>query len=189
MQNLLEHIDKFVSLDESEKELLLSRISYVEARKKQFLLEAGKPGYKLFFVLKGCLRLYLITPKGNEQTHQFVIENWWMTDYLAFHNDSVSGFYVQAVERSEVAVLQKSDMDFLLEKIPKLERYFRLCYQKAVGAAQKRISYLFSLSAEERFHNMNDKFPEFVQRVPQYMLASYLDFSAEFLSKIRAGKV
>jgi hypothetical protein len=45
------------------------------------------------------------------------------------------------------------------------------------------------MSAEERYHHFNDHFPEFVQRVPQYMLASYLDFSAEFMSKIRAGKV
>ena len=189
MQNLLAHIDKFVSLDSQEQELLLSKVSFMDVRKKQHLLEAGKPGTKVFFVRKGCLRLYVLTEKGNEQTHQFVIENWWTADYLAFHNDDSSKFFIQAVENSEVAILEKQDMEFLMEKIPKLERYFRLCYQKAVGAAQKRITYLFSLSAEERFHNMNDHFPEFVQRVPQYMLASYLDFSAELLSKIRAGKV
>lgn len=189
MEALVSHIKKFVSLDEHETELLLSRVSFIASAKKQHLLEAGKPGFKLFFVLKGCLRLYAITPKGNEQTHQFVIENWWMADFLAFHNDTVSSFYIQAVEKSQVAVIEKPDLEFLVQKIPQLERYFRLCYQKSVGAAQKRISYLFSLSAEERFHNMNDQFPDFVQRVPQYMLASYLDFSAEFLSKIRAGKV
>lgn len=61
--------------------------------------------------------------------------------------------------------------------------------QKSFGASQVRIKYLFTMSAEERFHHMNNSFPEIVQRVPQYMIASYLDFSPEFLSKIRAGKV
>lgn len=189
MQNLLAHIEKFVSLDDSEKQLLMSGLSIVQAKKKEHLLYAGQSGDKLFFVLKGCLRMYLINEKGNEQTHQFVIENWWMGDYLAYHNDTPSEFSVQAVENSEIIVVEKSQLEPIIAQIPKLERYFRLCYQKAVGAAQRRIQYLFSMSAEERYHNMSSQFPDFVQRVPQYMLASYLDFSAEFLSKIRAGKV
>jgi len=189
MQNLLAHIDKFVALDEKEKQLVSSSFSVLQPRKKEHLLEAGKSADRMFFVLKGCLRLYIHNERGNEQTYQFIIENWWIADYLGFHNKSDALFNIQAVESSEVAEISRSDFDELLEKVPKLERYFRLCHQKTVGAAQKRISYLFSLSAEERYRNMNDHFPDFVQRVPQYMLASYLDFSAEFLSKIRAGKV
>ncbi|RZJ69306.1 Crp/Fnr family transcriptional regulator [Flavobacterium sp.] len=189
MQALLDHIAKFVSLDEQETEILLSGLTSLKPKKKEHLIKAGHVCDRLFFILKGCLRLYVITEKGNEQTHQFMIENWWLSDYLSFHNEMPGEFYIQAVENSEVIAIHKKDLEAILEKVPKLERYFRLCYQKAVGAAQKRIKYLFSMSAEERYHNMNDQFPEFVQRVPQYMLASYLDFSAEFLSKIRAGKV
>jgi hypothetical protein len=48
---------------------------------------------------------------------------------------------------------------------------------------------LFTMSAEERYNHLNNLFPEFVQRVPQYMIATYLDFSPEFMSKIRARKV
>ncbi len=189
MQALLDHIAKFISLDEKEAEILLSGLSEINPKKKEHLFEAGHVCDRLFFVVKGCLRLYVITEKGSEQTHQFMIENWWLSDYLSFHNGTPAEFYVQAVENSQVLTITKTDLEAVLAKVPKLERYFRLCYQKAVGAAQKRIKYLFSMSAEERYHNMNDQFPDFVQRVPQYMLASYLDFSAEFLSKIRAGKV
>ena len=85
--------------------------------------------------------------------------------------------------------MDKSVLEALLIEIPKLERYFRIVSQKAFGAMQMRIKFLFTMSAEERYHHFNDHFPEFVQRVPQYMIASYLDFSAEFMSKIRAGKV
>lgn len=189
MQNLKAHITKFIDLDGNQADLLDSFFTAEPVRKKQHLLEAGQPASKLFFVSKGLLRLYVITSKGTEQTHQFVIENWWLSDYLAFHNNEVSVFYIQAVENSEVIAIEKRDLEKLLLEIPNLERYFRLCYEKSVGAAQRRIQYLFSMSAEERYRNMSSQFPDFVQRVPQYMLASYLDFSAEFLSKIRAGKI
>lgn len=85
--------------------------------------------------------------------------------------------------------VEKGTLESLLIEIPKLERYFRIVSQKSFGAAQMRIKFLFTMSAEERYHHFNNLNPDFVQRVPQYMLASYLDFSAEFMSKIRAGKV
>jgi CRP-like cAMP-binding protein len=188
-EKILIHISKFISLDPNETDLLLSGLSFEKFKKKEHLLEAGKSAHNQYFVANGCLRLYIVNDKGNEQTLQFAIENWWLADFLDFHNNQPSSFFIQAVEDCEIVVLSKENMDDLLEKIPKLERYFRLCYQKTAGAAQMRIKYLFTMSAEERYKNINSQFPEFVQRVPQYMLASYLDFSAEFMSKIRAGKM
>ena len=186
--SLLAHIAKFVTLNDSETELLCTFLNQKTFKKKQHLLEEGQSGSTQYFISKGCCRMYIINQKGNEQTLQFGIENWWMADYLAFHNNAVSSFYIQALENAEIITLEKPAMEALLSKIPKLEKYFRLVLQKSYGASQIRIKYLFTMSAEERYHNMNDRFPEFMQRVPLYMIASYLDFSPEFLSKIRAGK-
>jgi len=66
-----------------------------------------------------------------------------------------------------------------------MERYFRFVYQRAYAAAQLRVKYLFSLSKEEFYRDMVVKYPEFVQRVPQYLIASYLGFTPEYLSEIR----
>lgn len=189
LSNLIVHINKFITLDDTEVEMVLSHFHYQIVPKKSLLLEEGQVCNKQYFILKGCVRSYIINDKGNEQTLQFAIENWWITDYLGFQNQGLSNFYIQAVEKSEVISIDKESLEKLLEQVPRLERYFRLVLQKSFGASQVRIKYLFTMSAEERYHNMNNQFPEFVQRVPQYMLASYLDFSAEFLSKIRAGKV
>lgn len=120
---------------------------------------------------------------------QFGIENWWITDYLSFQYQTPTRFNIQAIENIKVLSIDRKSFDELLERVPKLEKYFRLVIQKSFGASQVRIAYLFTMSAEERFRHMNKMFPEFIQRVPQYMVASYLDFSPEFMSKIRAGKV
>ncbi|HLA56371.1 MAG TPA: Crp/Fnr family transcriptional regulator [Flavobacterium sp.] len=186
---LTTHIAKFVSLDETETEILRENLVFLSVKKKENLLEAGQTCHYQYFIVKGLCRNFIINEKGNEQTTQFGIENWWLSDYLSFHNDRPSGFYIQAVENSELIAIEKKAMETLLAKVPKLERYFRLVLQKAFGASQIRIKYLFTQSAEERYRHFSTSFPEFVQRVPQYMLASYLDFSPEFMSKIRAGKV
>ncbi|MBF4488132.1 Crp/Fnr family transcriptional regulator [Flavobacterium sp. CSZ] len=186
---LLQHIEKIVQLDSEEINILDSCLSVASIKKKELVLEEGQICNMLYFIIKGCMRQYIINDKGIEQTLQFGIENWWITDYLSYHNHIPSHFYIQAVEKSEVIAIEKSTLESILFQIPKLERYFRIVAQKSFGAAQMRIKFLFTMSAEERYHHFNGLHPEFVQRVPQYMLASYLDFSAEFMSKIRAGKI
>lgn len=187
--SLIDHIAKFVKLDHDEINTVLTYLDLHQLRKKEHLLTEGQICNAQYFISKGCFRQYIINDKGNEQTILFGIENWWMTDFLSFQSHAPSNFNIQAIENSEVIAIEKNALDELLTRVPKLERYFRLCMQKSFGASQLRIKYLFTMSAEERFHHMNALFPEFVQRVPQYMLASYLDFSAELMSKIRAGKV
>jgi CRP/FNR family transcriptional regulator len=186
---LFEHIQKFVNLEQSEIDVLESCLTISIIKKKEHVLKEGQVCTTMYFIIKGCLRQYIINSKGSEQTLQFGIENWWITDQLSYHNHIPSHFYIQAVENSAVIAIEKPVLESLLIQIPKLERYFRIVSQKSFGAAQMRIKYLFTMSAEERYHHFNSHFPEFVQRVPQYMLASYLDFSPEFMSKIRAGKI
>jgi hypothetical protein len=66
-----------------------------------------------------------------------------------------------------------------------MERYFRFVYQRAFGAMQMRIKYLYDFTKEEIFLHFIQHFPEFVQRIPQHLLASFLGFTPEYLSEIR----
>lgn len=183
------HINKFVDLSDDEQEILASLLKSSSFKKKAFLLTHGQICKANYFVVKGCLRLYFIDIKGAEQTTQFAIENWWISDLTSLLFQKPSDFYIQAAEETEVIAIEHRDYEELFKKIPELERYFRLIYQKLHQASQIRIKYLYSQTAEERYVNFNKMFPEFVQRVPQYMLASYLGFTPEFLSKIRAKKL
>lgn len=185
---LYSHIDRFITLSIDEQEILTSMLKTATVKKKAYLLQAGEVCRENYFIVKGCLRLYFIDIKGAEQTTQFAIENWWISDLTSFIFQKTSDFYIQAAEETEVILVEHHLYETLLEKLPKLEKYFRLIYQKLHQASQIRIKYLYSQTAEERYTNFNKLFPEFVQRVPQYMLASYLGFTPEFLSKIRAKK-
>lgn len=182
------HINKFVDLSIDEQAILAPMLKSFSFRKKDFLLEQGQTCRANYFVVKGCLRLYFIDIKGAEQTTQFAIENWWISDLTSFLFQKPSEFFIQAAEATEVIAIEQHHYEEMFCQIPKLERYFRLVLQKSHQATQMRIRYLYSMTAEERYRHFNNLFPEFVQRIPQYMLASYLGFTPEFLSKIRGKR-
>ncbi|MFD2600465.1 Crp/Fnr family transcriptional regulator [Flavobacterium suzhouense] len=185
---IVTHIKKHVSLTREETELLLASLELRELKKKEHLLEAGQICNENYFVADGCLRMYLTTDKGTEQVIQFAIENWWMTDYFSFKSNQPSNFYIQAIEKTTVIAISRKAQDELFEKLPQLEKYFRIVLEKAYAAQLNRIHYIFNLGGEEQYRMMVERYPEFVQRVPQYMLASFLGITPEFLSKVRAKK-
>jgi CRP/FNR family transcriptional regulator, anaerobic regulatory protein len=182
---LINHIRRYISLTEEEDERVLSHFKLVKLRKKQNILEQDEACQLNVFVVRGCLRMFFINGQGVEQTTQFALENWWLTDLHAFMNRTPASYYIQAVERTEVYSISAEHMEVLVTELPAMERYFRLMYQRAAAAAQLRIKYLYELSRKESYLHFRAQFPEFVQRVPQYLLASYLNLTPEYLSEIR----
>jgi CRP/FNR family transcriptional regulator len=183
------HIEKFIKINEQEFAGILGFCKPISVKKKQNLLVEGKVCNENYFVVKGCLRLFFVNEKGVEQTIQFALENWWLADYTSFSTRQPSGFYIQAVEKSELLALTLSDQETMLRKFPLMERYFRLIHQRAHAASQFRTRYWYNLSREEYYRQFILLYPEFVQRIPQYLLASFLGFTPEYLSKIRSKKI
>lgn len=188
MDNLIAHINKFVHLDEDEVRQVSACVNTVPVKKKGFILRPGEICRANYFVSKGCMRLYFINRNGQEQITQFGIENWWITDYTSLETGQSSHYYLQAIENSELISINKKMYDELLLKVPKMERYFRLILQKVHTATMRRFEYIRDQTDEERYQHFISLFPDFVQRIPQYMLASYLGFTPQFLSKIRGKK-
>lgn len=179
------HIKKFTKISDEELSDILAFFHIQNVSKKSNLLVEGKVCKHHYFVLKGCLRKFFVNEKGIEQTTEFAIEKWWMTDIIAFEHQLPSAFYIQAVENSEILRIDNDSQEKLLIQFPELERYFRFIYQRAFAASQMRIKYLYEFSKEDFYHHFNKHFPEFVQRIPQHLIASFLGFTPEYLSEIR----
>lgn len=129
--------------------------------------------------------MYFISDRGSEQTLQFAINNWWITDTLAFQNNRSSEFCIQAVESSIILQISHKNQESLFLEFPKMETYFRHIYETAYGAAIMRMKYIFNYSKEEIYFEFRNAFPDFVNNVPQYLVATYLGLSPEYVSKIR----
>ena len=188
-QILKEHLNKFITLNDNDFDEVLKFFNIKIFDKKENLLEEGQICRYHYFVLNGLLRKFFINEKGMEQTTEFAVETWWITDNIAYEQKLPTSFYIQAVEKSEVLYISQENQEKLVEQFPIMERYFRFIYQRAYSASQMRIKYLYSLSKEEFYHQLVSKQPEFVQRVPQYLIASFLGFTPEYLSEIRKKNI
>jgi CRP/FNR family transcriptional regulator len=187
-EELLKHIAQYTDLSPDETDTILQSVSVKQVARKEILSSANAVSKQNLFILHGCLRLYSINDDGKEQIIQFALENWWICDFQSFEKGNPSPFFVDAVEDSVVAVLNRSTQEQLLKDVPQLERYFRIIFQHAYAAALWRINHLFTKTGAERYRHLVESFPEFTQRIPQYMLASFLGITPEFLSMIRAKK-
>lgn len=187
-QPLLDHIHKFVSLNLEREDQVLGFFEQHLVQKKEILLPANRICDRLFFIAKGCVHAYFVDQNGVEKSIQFALENWWISDYQAFYKQKPTDSTIQAVEDSEVWSISRTNYAALLSTYPEMESYFRQMYEIGYGAAITRLKYIFNHSKEEIFFNFTEQFPHFVNRVPQYVLATYLGLTPEYLSKLRGKK-
>lgn len=185
LEQFKKHLDKFIKISEDEFACISGYFEHQTLKKKENVLTEGQICKASYFVLDGILRKFFINEKGVQQTTEFAIENWWMTETFSYINQTPTEFYIQAVLPAEVLVIRQHALDDLLEKHPVMEKYFRMVYQKAYAAAQMRVKMLYEHSREELYRQFLKNQPAFLQRVPQYLVASYLGFTPEYLSEIR----
>jgi len=189
MHPLIQHIQKMTDSREIDEENILSFFDTRSFHKKDLLQEEGKLCSSYFFVIKGCLRLFFIDDNGLEQTLQFALENWWMTDLDAFRSGRRSVYNIQALEATEVLVLTAKNYALLLEETPLMEKYFRLMYERAYAASLNRVRMISRMHKNEIYELFESKYPEFIQRIPQKILATFLGFTPEYLSELRKKRV
>jgi CRP-like cAMP-binding protein len=189
MHPLIQHIQKMTSSPEIDGDSILSFFETKRFKKKSTLQEEDKRCLLYFFVVKGCLRLYFTDQNGVEQTQQLALENWWMTDLNAFRSGRKSAYTIQALEATEVLTITAPNYELILAKFPIIENYFRLIYERAYAASLLRIQMISRMPKDEFYELFQSKYPEFIQRIPQKVLASFLGFTPEYLSELRKNLV
>ncbi|RYZ30329.1 MAG: Crp/Fnr family transcriptional regulator [Chitinophagaceae bacterium] len=182
---LLQKFDEKLTLTEEEKALCKTFFQSKKLRRKQYLLQEGDPCKYIAFVEKGILRSYTIDEKGIEHIMQFAFEGWWISDQYSFLTGEPSLYTIDALEDCELLLLSREAEEEMMEKIPKMERFFRILLQNSLIAMQRRIISSLSRTAEEKYQELIVSCPTIPQRVPQHMMASYLGITPETLSRIR----
>ena len=186
MTELLKHnISKHISLSDKELVDFCCLFQNKTIKKKNFLLREGEICKFEGFVTKGLFRVFHIDNNGFEQVLYFAIENWWITDMDSFTNEKSSNLYIEALEDSEVLLISKKDKEFAYNNIPKIEKLFRVMTQKTHIALQRRMIDNLSKTADQRYIDFIEKYPQLLQRLTNLQIAAYLGISHEFLSKIR----
>jgi CRP-like cAMP-binding protein len=183
---LLNYINKYIVLTKEQEDILLSKIVYRKYLKGQYIVQQGDVCKHSSYIISGCTKTFFMDDKGIEHVIMFSIEDWWTSDIGSFITQTPADYNVQCLENTEVIQFPYHNEEELFEEIPKLERLFRKMLEKALVSSQKRIVRSFSLTAKEQYLFFRRQYPTIEQRVPQYMIASYLGITKEFLSKIKS---
>lgn len=182
---ILDNIQKHISVSATEKQLIESLLVKQKVAKKEVLLEAGKVATDIHFVSQGVLRAYFTDPEGDQNIVMFAVNDWWITDIFSFSTGNLAQLTIDALEDAVVYSLSKENLELLFLQMPTFERFFRILMQNAYVREQSRIIQNLSMPAEERYKLFIKKYPQFAERITQKQIASYLGITPEFLSTLR----
>jgi CRP-like cAMP-binding protein len=182
---LIQNVARLVELNEDEKTQLVTLFKPARIKKRQFLVQPGFVARHRSYVVDGSFRAYVVGEQGKEYTISLAIQDWWITDYNSYIFQNPASMFVEALEDSTILQLVYEDEQKLKQSRHVYERFFRIMAERTAAYNQRRIISNLTMTAEERYHQFLDKYPSIAAKIPQYALASFLDMSTEFLSKIR----
>jgi|SRR5882724_3097487 len=172
-------------LSESEFELIKSAFVPKKLKRKQFFLQEGDVCKCFAFIVKGAMRQYLVDDKGVEHIVHLGIENWWAGDRESWVMLKPSIYNIDAWEDVEMLLITKSDTLKLVHLSSIFDEMVRGMDERNNIATQKRITSSICLTAEKRYADFVACHPDFLQRFPQHVIASYLGITKDTLSRVR----
>lgn len=185
---LIENINRYsnISLSSEEEATIRNAFIHKKIKKKHYLLEEGEVCKYAAFIAKGAMRQFYVDEKGKEHTVSLFIENWWATDRESYLMLTPSIYFIEAFEDTDLLLITKADFLDGISVIPAVAEMTRKMDENFAIAAQKRLMSNLSAHAEKRYSDLKKTHPEFLQRFPQYLIASYLGITTESLSRIRS---
>lgn len=182
---LVSYFSTALNIQESIIEEVLKNYATKHIAKDAYLVREGDHCRHTFFVAQGLLRQFSIDEKGKEHILMFAPENWFILDRESALFNLPSAYNIQALEESEVVLLDESFAEKISERAPSFTQFnFRLL-QNHIRHLQNRINMLLAASAENRYLEFIKMYPNVMLRVPQSMIASYLGITPESLSRVR----
>lgn len=183
--SLNQYINKFIHLSEEEFGALESILTSRKICKKEHFIEINKVCTKVIFIDKGYFRFYHFDTNGNEITSDFYFAPTFITSYTSFITASPSFVNVQAMEDMEVLEFSKNDLLDLYNRYPKIERLGRLIAESIAINSEEHLFLLLNQTAETRYKQLLERYPQYVNTIPLQYIASYLGITKETLSRMR----
>ncbi|MFC6103563.1 Crp/Fnr family transcriptional regulator [Olivibacter domesticus] len=184
MEALTTAIKSFIRLSTEEEKLISTLFREMELKPGEYFLEEGKVCKYVAFVVKGLLRFY-INDDGEEKTGYFSNEGDFLSYYPSFLTQTVADKYIQALEPTKLFVIDYDRLQHLYKNIQEGERFGRLAIEQVYLSAVRQLDSFYNDPPEKRYQQFLNTYPNLVQRIPQYYIASYVGIKPQSLSRIR----
>ena len=186
---LKNHIEKKInqSLSEHDFDKFIKLVFEKSFEKRDLLVEEGGFCNYIYFIEQGACYSYLTDEKGEKHVIQFAMEDYWISDLYSFFSGKNAIYSIESLEHTKVLALNKDSFQKACDTIPAFDRFFRILLQNAYVTLQQRMAKTNSEEGENLYKEFSKIHPDFIQRIPQYLIASYLGVKPESLSRIRKG--
>jgi CRP-like cAMP-binding protein len=185
MKELIEYIEKSISISDDIVNDLKAIIVERNIQKGELILQENTNRKIQIFVASGCLRAFYKTENDKDHTLQFATKNWWISDYMTLFNSEKSILSIESLSHSKIAIIEQSQLEELYLKFPEFGSINRMNLQNRIASLQKRIFWLLTLTAKEKYEKFIREYEVFEKVIPNYQIASFLGITPESLSRIR----
>ncbi|WP_366186926.1 Crp/Fnr family transcriptional regulator [Flavobacterium ovatum] len=184
--SLTTFLKKQVDFTEEDLQIILPYFKIIETKKKEILLSQGQISKYSYFVNKGCLRIFFINGEEKDITRYIAFENQFATALVSFITKEPAEENIQAIENCELLSISHEDFRQLLLEVPKWKDFYNIYLEKAYVNNLKRLMSFTALDAKERYSQLFQINPNIVRRLPNKIVASYLNISQETLSRVKS---
>lgn len=177
------------TLSADDKQIITTHFKPKKIRKRQYFLQEGDVCKYAGFIVKGAAKTYTVDEKGHEHILKLSVEDWWLADFESYYHLKPSRFNIEALEDMEILQITNAVVEEFIKPIPAFSAMQNVLSQNNTIAAQKRMQSAISQTGEERFQELVNDYPHFIQRFSQNLIASYLGLTPESLSRIRKNSL
>jgi CRP-like cAMP-binding protein len=182
-----QRVNEAIGMEVSDTDFnILTRVVVAKVvRKKHLLLCEGLLCKYIYYVVKGALRKYSIDQRGIEHIFDFALEGAWIMEATSVIKNAPSRYYIESMEETELLLISTDKLKSLSEYSVFFARLSQAIFYDSYFAAENRMQLVVSYSAIEKVLYFMENKREFIQRVPQNMIASYLGITPETFSRTR----
>lgn len=184
MDELVKFFSRYVELDASDIDALVTNSTVYHWPKNNVILEEGQISKEFYFLSKGLVRSSY-SGDNLEKTTYFYTEEMFVSSYRSFTQGVPAEHSLITIEDTDAIAFSPANAMALTQHSSKFETLARVIMEEELAAAQDIISAFVTLNAEERYLKLLKERPILLQQIPQYHIASYLGVSPETLSRIR----
>jgi len=175
---------KYTSLSDNCIKDLLNELKIISFAKNEIFVKEGQFSKKAYFVIAGSARAYYYK-NDKDITDWFAFEGDFICPIVSFFSNKPSPHYLQAIEDSTLAEISKEKFDELTKTHLELQRLINAIVTETMLKQQKRISSILFYSAEEKYRQLLQEYPNILNRTPLKHIASHLGMTLETLSRVR----
>jgi CRP-like cAMP-binding protein len=183
---LKNHITNRLGTLPDNVEVVLPYFEPLMVPRGEYLLKPGDTCRYVYFIVEGCLQVFVIDKSGNESTREFYVEEQWVTDIFGFQNQSPATEFIKSAEPSKLLRIHYDSFQLLSQQVPQFAAIYQQILEVFYNNTVYRVNTLTSMDALERVKWLMEHKPKIMARLSSKLIASYLGISAETMTRLKS---